>query len=824
MTLSRLPRALAATIVLIGTVAGFPVVFYRFAGSPLPDHIPNLQEVLDRLTARDDGTLFIAVLEFLAWGAWALFSTSVIVEIGARVAGRRFEPRLPGLRTLQRLAAYLVASASLVAVAPAAMAAVDAAPPPVIAMAPVHALGEVVADKPVPAHEQVYSVRQGDSLWKIADRKLGSPGRWQKIWKLNAGSAQPGGHRFTNPGVIRPGWKLRLPEQARKAEREEPPAVRSTAEPVRNAAPAAASPAQTPVAEREHHSVVELSSGSLVALGYAAGISTAYLSNRLRRRRRHVPPSIAEPVEITPEPKPDPAVEELRRAHLRSFTERGEKPPSDAELLQEAQSIDAPEDLAVGRRADGSAVEIRLASPGLGLIGDGAHDVARYLILEVLRQSSNFRAEVVVCGELAESLLGVPADELCRLAASFPGLVITSTADGALKHFEQTFFTRTRMLLEREASDIEELREQDPGEVLPTVVLVAEVDDEVFDRVSAPLVSRTTAGVGALLLGEWPSGTTCELSGDHHVVHVTGRLAAAMAGAQLFHVTECEAAAHLKELLPAEDVGVTEEPSSSKPAPASWDGPQLVRLSILGPLTVHVSGRSEPLELGWLQLNALVYLALHDDGVTRERLTTALWPDDTGKDVHNTLRHLRNALVTASGYENRDRKRAPFINASTTQEGATYRIDPALVSIDLWDYQAALDEVRAVSEPTAKLAALTKAAELCGGELAQGLETEWIEEHRYPLTRSQADLLTQLAEHHAEEDPEQALEALERARALDPDAEETYLRIARLQLRLKRRDEARRTVELLRQRLSGLGAPLSARTEKLLSTLFTQEA
>ncbi|WP_433498863.1 hypothetical protein ACQP1K_00395 [Sphaerimonospora sp. CA-214678] len=822
MTLSRLPRALAATIVLIGTVVGFPIVFYQLTGSPLPDHIPNLQEVLDRLTARDDGTLFIAVLEFLAWGAWALFTVSVIVEIGARVAGRRVEPRIPGLRMLQRLAAYLVASVSLVAVAPAAMAAVDAAPPPVVAMAPVHALGEVAADKPAPAHEQVYSVRQGDSLWKIADRKLGSPDRWRKIWKINAGSAQPGGHRFINPGVIRPGWKLRLPEQTRKAEQEETPTVRSTPEPIRNVAPAATSLMRKP-AEQEHHSVVELSSGSLVALGYAAGISTAYLSNRLRRRRRHIPPSISEPVEITPEPKPDPAVEELRRAHLQSFTERGEQPPSDAELLQEAHSIDAPEKLPVGRHADGSAVEIGLDGPGLGLTGDGAYDVARYLILEVLRQSSNFRAEVVVSGELAERLLGIPADELCRLAASFPALVITNTADGALKHFEQTFFTRTRMLLEREASDIEELRDRDPGEVLPTVVLVAEVDDEVFDRVSAPLISRATAGVVALLLGEWPSGTTCELNDDHHVVQVTGRLTAAIADAQLFHLTEHEAAAHLKELLPEEEVHASEEPSPSRSAAASWDGPQLVRLSILGPPTVAVSGRAEPLELGWLQLNALVYLALHRDGVTRDRLTTALWPDDTGKDVHNTLRHLRNALVTASGYENRDRKRAPFINASTTQEGATYRIDPALVSVDLWDYQAALDEVRAVSDPTAKLTALTKAAELCGGELAQGLETEWIEEHRYPLTRSQADVLTHLAEHRAKKDPEQALEALERARALDPDAEETYLRITRLQLCLKRRDEAHRTVELLRQRLSGLGVPLSARTEKILSTLFAQK-
>ncbi|WP_460716852.1 AfsR/SARP family transcriptional regulator [Microbispora hainanensis] len=334
-------------------------------------------------------------------------------------------------------------------------------------------------------------------------------------------------------------------------------------------------------------------------------------------------------------------------------------------------------------------------------------------------------------------------------------------------------------------------------------------------------MTSSTTGVAALLLGDWPCGTTCDISVDHQVVKVEGQLADALSGAGLFHITEGEAAAHLRELLPEEEsAAIVEEPSQGA-EPEVWAGPQLVRLSVLGPPTVHARGRSNPLELGWLQLNTLVYLALHPAGVTRDQLTTALWPEDTGKDVHNTLRHLRNALVTATGYENRDRKRAPFINASTTQEGATYRIDPALVSIDLWDYQAALEELKAASEPGAKLSALMKAAESCNGELAHGLETEWLDEHRYPLTRSQSDVLSQLAELCRDNDPEQALIALERARALDPDTEETYLRIIRLQLSLGRRDDARRTAKLLRQRQTGLGIASNSRTERALTALFT---
>lgn len=43
--------------------------------------------------------------------------------------------------------------------------------------------------------------------------------------------------------------------------------------------------------------------------------------------------------------------------------------------------------------------------------------------------------------------------------------------------------------------------------------------------------------------------------------------------------------------------------------------------------------------------------------------------------------------------------------------------------------------------------------------------------------------------------------------------EETYLRIIRLQLSLGRRDDARRTAKLLRQRQAGLGLPSNPRAE-----------
>ncbi|MEV7006649.1 hypothetical protein [Streptosporangium sp. NPDC051022] len=774
MMLIRLLRSLIAMTVLAAVVIGFPILLYKVAGSPLPDHVPTFEEIVSRLTSRDDGGLFVSVLGLLVWGAWAMFSFTVATEIVARLRGVRFAPRQPGLGGVQRLAAYLVTSATFAFSAPAAMAAVTP-PPPVAAMAPLHPLTH--SSHTTVAEEQanpVYQVKRGDTLWGIAGEKLGNPRRWPKIWKLNARSPQPGGRVFTDPDRIDAGWRLRLPEEpSAEIKPTRRPAPRSTPapsvqvsfptfpsetppEPIR---PIQETPEAAPADQNSQlGDAIELPSGSLIAAAYAAGISTAYAANRFHRRRRRISPPASEGVTITPEPGPAPAVREVLRAHRRVFTERGEAVPSDAELMRRAYSIDVPRSTAIGRRADRSPAHVDLAGLSLGLTGPGAHAVTRYLVVDLLRQSSNFRGEVVLCAALADDLFNTSADELERLAASIPGLIVTSSPEEALGRFEEAHFTRTRMLLERGTPGVGELREQDPGEALPAIFLVAALDDEVYTRAGTSLMSAQSTGMGALVLGAWPVGTTCQVDEDHRVEAAEGPLASHLLGVELFHTAADEAAAHLRELA---DPSVPSDPASEDPPPRSepplWGGPELIRLILLGSPQVHVRDRFSSLELSWLQLNTLAYLALHPDGVTRDRLRTALWPDDAGKDLHNTLRHLRVALVSATGYRAPDGRRAPFINASTTKDSAAYRIDPQLISVDLWDYRAALEQVKTASDPAVRLAALERAAELCRGELAPGLDAEWIEEYRYPLVRSQADVLSQLAELYEPDDPEHAM-------------------------------------------------------------------
>ncbi|MEN3360364.1 MAG: hypothetical protein V7637_4346, partial [Mycobacteriales bacterium] len=57
--------------------------------------------------------------------------------------------------------------------------------------------------------------RQRDSLWDIAERYLGSGTRCREIFELNQDRLQPDGERLTLESLVRPGWILIMPADAR---------------------------------------------------------------------------------------------------------------------------------------------------------------------------------------------------------------------------------------------------------------------------------------------------------------------------------------------------------------------------------------------------------------------------------------------------------------------------------------------------------------------------------------------------------------------------------------------------------------------------------
>ena len=57
----------------------------------------------------------------------------------------------------------------------------------------------------VPTSTRTYTVKKGDSLWKIAKHFYGDGNEWSRIHQANKDVIE-------DPDLIQPGWTLRIPE------------------------------------------------------------------------------------------------------------------------------------------------------------------------------------------------------------------------------------------------------------------------------------------------------------------------------------------------------------------------------------------------------------------------------------------------------------------------------------------------------------------------------------------------------------------------------------------------------------------------------------
>jgi len=239
-------------LTLAATTVGLPVVLYRLGGSPVPGHLPSLHHLISVLTHRDHGGLFLGAVRDISWLAWAAFTIAVLAEVQALLRGRP-APRLY-LAGLQGPAARLVAVASVAFTAPVAvsMAGSPAMAATIVAgahsgsafagVAPAGAApaGSVDAGSaspgsdrgsPVPVRadaaqarpvSRMLTVRPGDCLWTIAAHYLGSGNRYPELLRLNLGHDMGHGAVFSDPSLIRPGWQLRLPDDAARTSQPSP--------------------------------------------------------------------------------------------------------------------------------------------------------------------------------------------------------------------------------------------------------------------------------------------------------------------------------------------------------------------------------------------------------------------------------------------------------------------------------------------------------------------------------------------------------------------------------------------------------------------------
>lgn len=101
----------------------------------------------------------------------------------------------------------------------------------------------------------------------------------------------------------------------------------------------------------------------------------------------------------------------------------------------------------------------------------------------------------------------------------------------------------------------------------------------------------------------------------------------------------------------------------------------------------------------------LAFLALHREGIRRESLTGAVWPDAPrdrpANSFHATLSQLRRSLRAATH---------STVSEITRHSDAHYRLDARQVRVDLWLLRVELDATRrSIEDENERHAALRRA-------------------------------------------------------------------------------------------------------------------
>ncbi|MFI1484611.1 BTAD domain-containing putative transcriptional regulator [Streptomyces sp. NPDC020747] len=253
-------KAFVAFVALLLLLIGVPGALASQIGWPLPSGSPGL----DWLQKEISVDTFINTLTVVVWFAWAQFTACVLVEVKAALSGVGLPNRVPGAGPSQLLARQLVAALLLVGATaasftpglsqlgqqldgnqrPAAAAAQqtpggllgqqqEQAASTAAALAEQAASAAAHAESGTGAHAsdddtKFYRIqppegRHHDSLWEVAERHLGDGRRYKEIYQLNKDRTQPDGSKLSEASLIRPGWIMEMPGDARGGELVEMP-------------------------------------------------------------------------------------------------------------------------------------------------------------------------------------------------------------------------------------------------------------------------------------------------------------------------------------------------------------------------------------------------------------------------------------------------------------------------------------------------------------------------------------------------------------------------------------------------------------------------
>jgi DNA-binding SARP family transcriptional activator len=204
----------------------------------------------------------------------------------------------------------------------------------------------------------------------------------------------------------------------------------------------------------------------------------------------------------------------------------------------------------------------------------------------------------------------------------------------------------------------------------------------------------------------------------------------------------------------------------------------------------------------------VAYLAIHPEGVARERLQNDLFPDSDQRRAGNHLRQIVHQLRRASG--------VPLIR---TDDGGTRW--PPHVRVDTSDlrFERLLAEANAASGGD-RLDRLVRALTIVEGSYLQDSDLEWVDTRRYELEVMVVEARLEAARLAFEMDKlEQAHAFASDVIKLDTYAEPAYRILMQLELALGRPNGAMRIFQRLREALNDLGTEPDMSTLALLRDL-----
>ncbi|OON32080.1 hypothetical protein BSA16_07800, partial [Micromonospora sp. Rc5] len=605
-----------------------------------------------------------------------------------------------------------------------------------------------------------------------------------------------------------------------------PPASATTPEPspspptAEPSAPADSADAATPAPDTDPSddqptdaAGITLPAQGWISLGLAAAIAALAALLRLQRRRR-ARLTFPAPVRTAPQRSPMPPflapVDIIGSRHLGLSSDH--RPASPA--------IAAP----IGVNSDGAEMSLfHLPGPGVALHGNGAVPAARAILASVLTsgavETASTRPVVVTTADLLAQLLpeDAPTVGLDPDGTAYDGerLIVLADTAAAITHAEEEMISRRRLLDTFDAETITDLNARtDHAETQPPYVPLIDSSPRHAARLQAIATHRATLNLHPVILGPHDGIPTIEInaegvtSSDDEPCTV-GRLStlgadelAAILSMLTDAIARPEAGADVDdpptETSPA---AVTVEPHEAVPAQAD-DAAALVRLRVLGPVTVATDAGPIATGMRTGSYTALAVLAAHPAGRTLDQLAADLHPnaDPTAavKRVRTDITSARRVLRAATGHDE------PMFIVYDPATGR-YQLDPQTVTVDLWQMLTAIDQATTTDDDTAMLTALRRATELYGGDFAEGHDHPWATDYATSYRHQILTAYARIAEILEPDHPGQAVAALERAADLDPVNEELYQRIMRIHGRQQRPDAVRRTLRRLEERLADLG-------------------